>query len=214
MTEGILNRQLVADPFLEGVGAVVLDEFHERSLHTDLAIALLREVRESVRDDLILVVMSATMEAEPVAKFLGDAPILRVEGRSFPVEIRYCASSNAPLADRVASLERLWWAEAGHNQVLPLFEGPASLVALPGIGPWTAEYVAMRALRDPDAFMPTDLGIRRGAAARGLPEDPGALVSHAEAWRPWRSYAMAHLWAVPTASTPRLSTRRLKGRAA
>ena len=89
-----------------------------------------------------------------------------------------------------------------------------SLVALPGIGPWTAEYVAMRALRDPDAFMPTDLGIRRGAAARGLPEDPGGLVAHAEAWRPWRSYAMAHLWALPAASTPRLPTRRLKGRAA
>ncbi len=84
VTEGILNRQLVADPFLEGVGAVVLDEFHERSLHTDLAIALLREVRESVRDDLILVVMSATMEAEPVARFLGDAPIVRVEGRIVP----------------------------------------------------------------------------------------------------------------------------------
>jgi AraC family transcriptional regulator of adaptative response / DNA-3-methyladenine glycosylase II len=89
-----------------------------------------------------------------------------------------------------------------------------SLVALPGIGPWTAEYVAMRALRDPDAFMPTDLGIRRGAGARGLPEEPGALVARAEAWRPWRSYAMAHLWAIPAASAPRLSTRRLKGRAA
>ena len=70
-----------------------------------------------------------------------------------------------------------------------------SLVALPGIGPWTAEYVAMRALRDPDAFMPTDLGIRRGAAACGLPEDPAGLIAHAETWRPWRSYAMAHLWA-------------------
>jgi AraC family transcriptional regulator of adaptative response / DNA-3-methyladenine glycosylase II len=89
-----------------------------------------------------------------------------------------------------------------------------SLVALPGIGPWTAEYVAMRALRDPDAFMPTDLGIRRGAAARGLTEDPGGLVAHAEAWRPWRSYAMAHLWALPAAGSPRLFTRRVKGRAA
>jgi AraC family transcriptional regulator of adaptative response / DNA-3-methyladenine glycosylase II len=89
-----------------------------------------------------------------------------------------------------------------------------SLLALPGIGPWTAEYVAMRALRDPDAFMPTDLGIRRGAAACGLPEDPAGLTAHAEAWRPWRSYAMAHLWALPAASTPRLPTRRLKGRAA
>ena len=89
-----------------------------------------------------------------------------------------------------------------------------SLVSLPGIGPWTAEYVAMRALRDPDAFMPTDLGIRKGAAARGLPENTGGLVAHAEAWRPWRSYAMAHLWAMPAGSTPRLTTPRLKGHAA
>ena len=88
-TEGILNRQLVGDPFLEGVGAVVLDEFHERSLHTDLALALLREVRETVRDDLILVVMSATMDAGPVARFLGDCPVLSVEGRAFPVEVAY-----------------------------------------------------------------------------------------------------------------------------
>ena len=102
VTEGILNRQLVEDPFLEGVGAVVLDEFHERSLHTDLALALLREVRESVRDDLILVVMSATMEAEPVARFLNDAPIVRVEGRSYPVEVRYRGASAAPLPEQVA----------------------------------------------------------------------------------------------------------------
>jgi len=102
MTEGILNRQLVADPFLEGIGAVILDEFHERSLHTDLALALLREVRDSVRDDLIMVVMSATMEAEPVARFLGDAPIIRVEGRSFPVEVSYRGGSSDPLPDQMA----------------------------------------------------------------------------------------------------------------
>ena len=76
-----------------------------------------------------------------------------------------------------------------------------SLVALPGIGPWTAEYVAMRALRDPDAFMPTDLGIRRGAVALGLPDDPAHLRELTEHWRPWRSYAMAHLWALPAAAT-------------
>ena len=73
-------------------------------------------------------------------------------------------------------------------------------MALPGIGPWTAEYVALRALRDPDAFMPTDLGIRRGAAALGAPDEPGALAVLSERWRPWRSYAMAHLWAIPAAS--------------
>ena len=91
-----------------------------------------------------------------------------------------------------------------------------SLVALPGIGPWTAEYVAMRALRDPDAFMPTDLGIRRAAAALGLPDDPAHLRELTDHWRPWRSYAMAHLWAMPAAATitPQLPTRRTKGRAA
>ena len=89
-----------------------------------------------------------------------------------------------------------------------------SLVALPGIGPWTAEYVAMRALRDPDAFMPTDLGIRRAAAALGLPDDPTHLRELTDPWRPWRSYAMAHLWAMPAAATTQLPTRPAKGRAA
>jgi ATP-dependent helicase HrpB len=89
LTEGILTRQLLDDPFLAGIGAVILDEFHERSLHTDIAAALLREVRQTVRDDLILIVMSATLEAEPVSRFLGGCPILRVEGRTFPVEITY-----------------------------------------------------------------------------------------------------------------------------
>jgi AraC family transcriptional regulator of adaptative response / DNA-3-methyladenine glycosylase II len=86
-----------------------------------------------------------------------------------------------------------------------------SLVGLPGIGPWTAEYVAMRALRDPDAFMPTDLGIRRAALALDLPDDPGQLLALSEGWRPWRSYATAHLWSLPAATTP-LATRSTKQR--
>ncbi|HEX4161074.1 MAG TPA: AlkA N-terminal domain-containing protein, partial [Acidimicrobiales bacterium] len=88
-----------------------------------------------------------------------------------------------------------------------------SLVALPGIGSWTAEYVAMRALRDPDAFMPTDLGIRRGAQALGLPDGPAQLLAVSEGWRPWRSYAMAHLWALPI-PTAEIPARPQKGRAA
>jgi ATP-dependent helicase HrpB len=103
VTEGLLNRQLVADPFLEGVGAVVLDEFHERSLDTDLALALLREVRETVRDDLIVVVMSATMDAEPVARFLGGCPVLNVEGRSHPVEINYRPTTRPSAAESIAA---------------------------------------------------------------------------------------------------------------
>jgi ATP-dependent helicase HrpB len=106
VTEGILSRQLLEDPFLEGAGAVLLDEFHERSLHTDLSIAMLREIRQTVRDDLILIVMSATLEAEPVAKFLGDCPIIRTEGRTYPIEITYAHAAPAgrpqELPDRVA----------------------------------------------------------------------------------------------------------------
>jgi ATP-dependent helicase HrpB len=136
LTEGILNRQLVNDPFLEGVGAVVLDEFHERSLHTDLALAFLREVRDSVRGDLILVVMSATMDAEPVAKFLGDAPIVRVEGRSFPVEISYRSSSAEPLPARIA---RAIEAEPSVGDILAFLPGVEEIRRTAReLAPWAA----------------------------------------------------------------------------
>src|SRR5207245_93900 len=69
-----------------------------------------------------------------------------------------------------------------------------ALVGLPGIGPWTADYLAMRALGDPDAFLPTDLGVRKGAALLGIADAPRALEAHAARWRPWRSYAVLHLW--------------------
>jgi AraC family transcriptional regulator of adaptative response / DNA-3-methyladenine glycosylase II len=69
-----------------------------------------------------------------------------------------------------------------------------TLSGLPGIGPWTAAYLAMRALGDPDAFLPTDLAVRRGAAALGLPATPQTLARHAECWRPWRSYSVIRLW--------------------
>ncbi|MDG4784578.1 AlkA N-terminal domain-containing protein [Micromonospora sp. WMMD1102] len=68
------------------------------------------------------------------------------------------------------------------------------LTALPGIGAWTAGYVAMRAIGDPDVFLPTDLGVRRGATALGLPDDPKNLDAYAGRWRPWRSYAVIRLW--------------------
>ncbi|AWS45701.1 AlkA N-terminal domain-containing protein [Streptosporangium sp. 'caverna'] len=71
----------------------------------------------------------------------------------------------------------------------------AQLSALPGVGPWTVETIAMRALGDPDAFIPTDLGIRFAARKLGLPTTPAALIRHAVAWRPWRAYAVQHLWA-------------------
>ena len=89
LTEGILTRMLQSDPELPGVSAILFDEFHERSLNADLGLALSWEVRETLRNDLLLVVMSATLDAEPVAKLLNNAPIVTSEGRSYPVEIIY-----------------------------------------------------------------------------------------------------------------------------
>ena len=87
ITEGLLLRRLQHDPLLEGVGCVVLDEFHERSVHTDLALAMLKEVRQ-VREDLALVVMSATIEAAPLEAYL-EAPSVSSQGRIFPVQIEH-----------------------------------------------------------------------------------------------------------------------------
>ena len=108
MTEGVLTRRLLTDARLDGVAAVVLDEFHERHLEGDLALALLRRFQKTSRPDLRLVVMSATMNAGPVAAFLGGCPVLRSEGREFPVSIAYTPASAAALEEQVArALEAL-----------------------------------------------------------------------------------------------------------
>ncbi len=86
VTEGILTRMIQSDPELAGIGALIFDEFHERSLHADLGLALALEVRAAFRPDLILLPMSATLDAAPVARLMGDAPVITAEGRAFPVE--------------------------------------------------------------------------------------------------------------------------------
>lgn len=89
VTEGILTRMIQGDAGLEGVGAVIFDEFHERSLNADLGLALALDIREGLRDELILLVMSATLDAGPVAALMGDAPVVTSAGQSFPVETRW-----------------------------------------------------------------------------------------------------------------------------
>ncbi|WP_406735646.1 ATP-dependent helicase HrpB [Thioclava sp. GXIMD4215] len=89
VTEGILTRMIQSDPELSGVGCVIFDEFHERSLNADLGLALVWEVRGALRDDLAVVVMSATLDAGPVAAMLEDAPVVVSEGRAFAVETRW-----------------------------------------------------------------------------------------------------------------------------
>jgi len=89
VTEGILTRRLQADPELAGVGLVIFDEFHERNLNADLALALCRDAQLGLRDDLKLLVMSATLDAAPVAQLLGGVPLVSSSGRAFPVAVRY-----------------------------------------------------------------------------------------------------------------------------
>lgn len=89
VTEGILTRMIQSDPSLGGIGAVIFDEFHERSLNADLGLALTWEVRGALREDLLLLVMSATLDAEPVAALLDEAPVITSQGRSYPVETRW-----------------------------------------------------------------------------------------------------------------------------
>jgi ATP-dependent RNA helicase HrpB len=95
VTEGILTRMLQSDPELPGIGAVIFDEFHERSLNGDLGLALCLEVADALRDDLILLAMSATLDAGPVGALM-NAPLITSEGRSFPVETRWLARPLGP----------------------------------------------------------------------------------------------------------------------
>jgi len=108
LTEGVLTRRLLSDPRLAAVGVVVLDEFHERHLDGDLALALLLELQRTRRPDLKLVVMSATLDAAPIARHLADAPILRSEGKLHPITVEWTPETGSALEDRVASgVERL-----------------------------------------------------------------------------------------------------------
>ncbi len=93
VTEGILTRMIQSDPGLDGIGLLIFDEFHERSLNADLGLALALEIRDALRDDLMLLVMSATLDAAPVAALMGDAPLITSAGRAFPVETRWLARS-------------------------------------------------------------------------------------------------------------------------
>jgi ATP-dependent helicase HrpB len=130
VTEALLTRRLLAHPTLPGVSAVVVDEFHERHLQSDLALALLRRLHGGERPDLKLVVMSATLEAGPVARFL-SAPSLRSEGRAFPVAIEFLAPAEAArdlrLEDRIAGAVRRTLREEPDGHVLVFLPGAAEI---------------------------------------------------------------------------------------
>ncbi|WP_209505825.1 MULTISPECIES: ATP-dependent helicase HrpB [unclassified Ruegeria] len=129
VTEGILTRMLQSDPDLPGIGAVIFDEFHERSLNADLGLALCLEVTGALRDDLILLAMSATLNADPVGRLMA-APLVTSEGRSFPVEMRWLDRPLGPQARRLDALVDLVVEAERETRAT----GGGILVFLPGEG--------------------------------------------------------------------------------
>jgi ATP-dependent helicase HrpB len=127
MTEGIFTRRILDDPELTGVAAVLFDEFHERSLDADLGLALARDAQLGLREDLRILVMSATLDGARVARLLGDAPVVESEGRAFPVETRYLGrKADAPLERRMAdAIVSALRADAG--SVLAFLPGAAEI---------------------------------------------------------------------------------------
>jgi len=125
VTEAILTRKLQQDPEIADTGLVIFDEFHERSIHSDLGLALCREVQEDLRTDLRILVMSATMDGEPVARLLGGARIISCSGKQYPVETHYLSQSTYPLtaAFIAAEISRIIAGQPG-----------SALVFLPGAG--------------------------------------------------------------------------------
>ena len=135
VTEGVLTRRIQSDPALAGTALVIFDEFHERSLHADLALALCLDVQSGLRPDLKILVMSATIDPGPIAALLGNAPVVSSSGRSFPVEERFLGDRQEHLAIRAASAVRTALRETNGD----------ILVFLPGAGEIRA---AARELQD------------------------------------------------------------------
>ena len=159
VTEGILTRMLQSDPSLDGVGAVIFDEFHERSLNADLGLALTWEAVQALREDLLLVVMSATLDAQPVARLL-EAPVVQSEGRAYPVDTRW-------LDRPVDKKTRLEGAVAGLVQQAVAETEGGVLVFLPGEGEIRRVAAALR--------LPDDCQIRPLYGAMPFAEQRAAI---------------------------------------
>jgi AraC family transcriptional regulator of adaptative response / DNA-3-methyladenine glycosylase II len=163
----------------------------------ELAVRAVLGQQVSVSGARTLAARLAEEHGEPLASPRGDVD------RLFPSADRLAEVDPTTLPmprSRARALVALCEALAGGDVRLDRSadrrEVRAALLAVPGVGPWTADYVAMRALGDPDVLLPTDLGVRRAFAALGVP--PGDVEQTARRWRPWRSYALMHLWMMVT----------------
>jgi ATP-dependent helicase HrpB len=179
VTEGVFTRRILDDPGLDGIAAVLFDEFHERSLDADLGLALTRDAQEGLREDLRILVMSATIDGARIAKALGDAPVIASEGRAFPVETRYIGRDPAkPIEAQVAdAILKALRADAG--SILAFLPGAAEIrrtetrlreaVSDPAIGIYPL-FGALDADVQDEAISPAPAGHRKVVLATSIAE--------------------------------------------
>ena len=178
VTEGVLNRMLQQDPELAGVSLVILDEFHERSLQADLALALLLDVQMGLRDDLRVLIMSATLDNQKLTSLLPDAPMISAQGRSYPVERVYSPiSTHQPFEQEIATMAlRLLAQETG--SMLIFLPGSAEIVRVAEILKDKVDnnvllfplYGALSLAEQQKAIEPTEKGYRKVVLATNIAE--------------------------------------------
>ena len=179
VTEGVFTRMVLADPELAGVACVVFDEFHERSLDADLGLALARDAQGLLREDLRLLVMSATLDGAAVARLLGDAPVVESQGRAYPVETRYLGrDERLRLEDRVVRAVEKALAEEtgsilvflpGQGEILRTAERLAELVRRPDVD-IDPLYGALGPAEQDRAISPAPPGRRKVVLATSIAE--------------------------------------------
>jgi AraC family transcriptional regulator, regulatory protein of adaptative response / DNA-3-methyladenine glycosylase II len=192
----VIGAALAADPVLAPLVAAAPGRRVPRTVDgAEMALRVVLGQQVSTAAAGTLAARLATAAGEPVEDPEGGL------SRLFPTPAAVAAVDPDALAmpaGRRTTVLTLAQALAAGDVVLDRGTDPAAglatLTGLPGIGPWTRSLIAMRALGDPDAFAPTDLGVRLAARAAGLPATPAALVKRAEPWRPWRAYAVQYLW--------------------